>query len=85
MQVSIDAILNKMAKELALAQQTKQDIQKIREHVMAIRTLCDLVLEEQKEARPAQPQFAPQAIAPASIKLPYFEEDDANGDSLLDF
>lgn len=70
--------------------------QKIRERLMAIRTLCDLVLDEapvevkRVESAPVQPM--PKAVQPISSMQPTtiqnttkLEEKDANGDSLFDF
>jgi len=70
--------------------------QKVRERLMAIRTLCDLVLDEAPaEARrvaavPVQPMqkvVQPiQTMQPTTIQnSTKLEEDDANGDSLFDF
>lgn len=90
MQVSMDAILNKLAKELSLTEQQKQNPQKVREHLNVIRALCDLVLDEGTEtgvrSMPlSEPKFtAPQATVLSSNPV-YLQEDDANGGSLLDF
>ncbi|MFD3446770.1 YwdI family protein [Microbacteriaceae bacterium 4G12] len=91
MQVSIDTILAKMAKEIATTQQYKHDSQKVREHITAIRTLCELLLDEHGDIEVA-PRVTPApapALTPAQMPLSsrnaYAEEDGANGTSLLDF
>ncbi|MFT4416229.1 YwdI family protein [Fredinandcohnia humi] len=86
MNISVMKIIEKMQQELVVAKQ-EQNEQKIRERLMAIRTLCDLVLDEatsavvstKKVVASVMPQPTPIV---ASTKL---EEDDANGDSLFDF
>ncbi|MBD8070067.1 YwdI family protein [Bacillus sp. PS06] len=94
MNVSMNRILEKMTIELAKAKQ-EQNEGKVREHFIAMRTLCDLVLEERQEANEvvypksfAQPiQQTPPMTMPMGTSLPStkMDEDDANGGSLLDF
>jgi hypothetical protein len=91
MNISMDTILNKLAKELSLTEQQKHNPQKVREHLVAIRTLCDLILDEEREAEVRsvplpEPKFtAPVQAPPFSPEPVYLQEDDANGSSLLDF
>ena len=84
-----------MQQELQTAKSQASE-QKVKERLMAIRTLCDLVLEESPaEVRhvPAMPvQPVQQVIQPIPAMQPTtiqhtakLKEDDANGDSLFDF
>ncbi len=84
-----------MQQELQSAKSEASE-QKVRERLMAIRTLCDLVLDEaptevrRVEAVPVQQmQLAVQpiqAMQPTTIQnTAKLKEDDANGDSLFDF
>lgn len=93
MQISSDKILNKMASEIAKAKGSESH--KTKEHLLVVRALCDLLLEEQTEA-PAygepkiqtqviSPQMPVQPIASFSGEPVYIKEDDANGNSLFDF
>ncbi|MEH7379474.1 YwdI family protein [Bacillus sp. JJ1533] len=95
MNISLGKILDKMQQELQSAKSEASE-QKVRERLMAIRTLCDLVLDEaptevrRVESMPVQP--LPQSVQPIQTMQPTtiqntakLEEDDANGDSLFDF
>lgn len=89
-----------MQLELQTAKNERNE-QKIRERLMAIRTLCDLVLDEapaevkpfEAVRVPTQPMQPVQPfVQPISVQQPTtvqqstkLEEDDANGDSLFDF
>ena len=93
MQISSDKILNKMASEIAKAKGS--DSHKAKEHLLVVRALCDLLLEEQPEASAyveptlrtnvVAPQMPVQPMASFSGEPVYVKEDDANGNSLLDF
>ncbi|ENQ3106805.1 YwdI family protein [Bacillus cereus] len=92
MQISSDKILNKMASEIAKAKGS--DSRKAKEHLLVVRALCDLLLEEQPEASAyvetlrtnvVAPQMSVQPMASFSGEPVYVKEDDANGNSLLDF
>lgn len=93
MQISSDKILNKMASEIAKAKGSESH--KAKEHLLVVRALCDLLLEEQMEtsvyveptlqANVIAPQMPVQPIASFSGEPVYVKEDDANGSSLLDF
>ncbi|MFD0767634.1 YwdI family protein [Bacillus sp. CGMCC 1.60114] len=63
MQISSDKILNKMASEIAKAKGSESH--KTKEHLLVVRALCDLLLEEQTEA-PAyvEPKIQTQVISP---------------------
>ncbi|HDX9579354.1 YwdI family protein [Bacillus cytotoxicus] len=93
MQISSDKILNKMAGEIAKAKGS--DSHKAKEHLLVVRALCDLLLDEQTgasvyveptlKANVVAPQMPIQPIASFSGEPVYVKEDDANGNSLLDF
>ncbi|PEX85331.1 YwdI family protein [Bacillus cereus] len=95
MHISSEKILNKMANEIAKAKSS--DGQKSKEHVLVVRALCDLLLEEQAEPRTyrepqvqsqiigSQPMTTVQPVMPVSGEPVYIKEEDANGNSLLDF
>ncbi|MEN1938053.1 YwdI family protein [Paenibacillus sp. 102] len=95
MQVSSDKILNKMANEIAKAKSSEG--QKAKEHLLVVRALCDLLLDEQGESHTyVEPKLhsqvitshqvtATQQVVPASGEPVYMKEDDANGGSLFDF
>ncbi|PFD99062.1 hypothetical protein CN288_20075 [Bacillus sp. AFS023182] len=97
MQVSSDKILNKMANEIAKAKSSEG--QKSKEHLLVVRALCDLLLDEQVETSAYvepklqsqvitshQMTMAQQQVAPISSGEPvYMKEADANGNSLFDF
>lgn len=84
--VSVTTILAKMSEQLQKAHLT-QDGQHIREHIAAIRVLCDLILEGESQVETSIP------VSPSFVELPSSEikkeridiGDDANGPSLFDF
>lgn len=84
--VPIAAILTKMEEQLRQAK-TAASPQRLREHVAAVRALCDLVLEKEEEKETTVASVA--ATAPLSIPQGKSERidigDDANGPSLFDF
>ncbi|MBB5324055.1 hypothetical protein HNQ34_001147 [Anoxybacillus tepidamans] len=82
MDVSVTTILAKMAALVQKAQTS--DVRQMREHIAAVRVLCDLILEEEEKPAvlsSAMPEIPPLAIAKERIDI----GDDANGSSLLDF
>ncbi|WP_459502855.1 YwdI family protein [Bacillus sp. C1] len=95
MQVSSDKILNKMENEIAKAKSSGG--QKAKEHLLVVRALCDLLLDEQGESSTyVEPKIQPQviashqvAVAPQVVSVSgepvYMKEEDANGNSLFDF
>ncbi|MDH4422978.1 MULTISPECIES: YwdI family protein [Bacillus] len=95
MQISSDKILNKMANEIAKAKSSEG--QKSKEHLLVVRALCDLLLDEQVDSNMyrepqvqsqiigSQPMTTVQPIMSVSAEPVYIKEDDANGNSLLDF
>ena len=95
MQVSSDKILNKMASEIAKAKSSEG--QKSKEHLLVVRALCDLLLDEQVEPSTyrepqvqsqiigSQPITTVQPVMPVSGEPVYIKEEGANGNSLFDF
>jgi len=84
--ISYEAILKKMEEKAGEARLQK-DERKIRETVEAIKTLCELILEDKKGEIP--PGTAPGGERPVQTTVYHQEkletDDGANGDSLLDF
>lgn len=80
MNIPVDQLLRKINEHLQLA--TNQPEAKLREHMMAIRTLCDLILEDHHGQQLKAPQI--QVIQPIGTSSG-FDDDGANGDSLFDF
>ncbi|QBP93427.1 hypothetical protein E1A90_21975 [Bacillus mycoides] len=95
MQVSSDKVLNKMASEIAKAKSSEG--QKSKEHLLVLRALCDLLLDEQVEPSTyrepqvqsqiigSQPITTVQPVMPVSGEPVYIKEEGANGNSLFDF
>ncbi|MGQ8854698.1 MULTISPECIES: YwdI family protein [Bacillus] len=95
MQVSSDKVLNKMASEIAKAKSSEG--QKSKEHLLVVRALCDLLLDEQVEPSTyrepqvqsqiigSQPITTVQPVIPVSGEPVYIKEEGANGNSLFDF
>ncbi|KEK25562.1 YwdI family protein [Bacillus gaemokensis] len=94
MHISSDKILNKMANEIAKAKSSEG--QKSKEHLLVVRALCDLLLDEQGESHAyVESKLQSQVItphpmttvqvAPVSGEPVYMKEEDANGGSLFDF
>ncbi|ETT71341.1 hypothetical protein ABH948_004541 [Bacillus sp. RC218] len=95
MQVSSDKVLNKMASEIAKAKSSEG--QKSKEHLLVVRALCDLLLDEQVEPSTyrepqvqsqiigSQPMTTVQPVMPVSGEPVYIKEEGANGNSLFDF
>jgi hypothetical protein len=81
LEISLTKILAKMAEEIAQAQRA-QSIENVREHMAAIRVLCDLVLQEKEQAVTS----VDEPTAPLLSKRERIEiGDDANGPSLFEF
>ncbi|MGJ7920683.1 YwdI family protein [Neobacillus sp. LXY-4] len=87
MTITIQKLLQKMEQELKEAKASASQSE-IREKIQAIKTLCELVLEEPVKERTVTEKSAPIAKPPMSsiITQPLkVEDDEANGDSLFDF
>ncbi|NUK29993.1 YwdI family protein [Parageobacillus sp. VR-IP] len=84
--ISIATILAKMEEELQRAR-TAGSPQRVREHIAAVRALCDLVLEEEEKRE--MPAVSLPEAPPLLIRQEKGERidigDDANGPSLFDF
>lgn len=101
MTVSNQQLLQRMNKEIEEAQMNHGDAARVREHVRAVKLLCDLILEEEETpARADSPQVTEDSSEPtaAEIRKMMGEEpsksknkkedrsdDEANGSSILDF
>lgn len=90
MTISIYSLLNKMELEMTKARQTEQSAQ-IREHIYSIKTLCDIILEDNfvdREVKPIESSVVTiPSIQTASVgkSEPLKTEDGSNGDSIFDF
>ncbi|MBA2874416.1 YwdI family protein [Thermaerobacillus caldiproteolyticus] len=88
MDISVTAILTKMTKEVQKAHAT-DNVQHLREHIAAVRILCDLILEGDSQVEtsisvPSSPSFT--ELTSSEIKKERIDiGDDANGPSLFDF
>lgn len=83
--ISYDTLIKEMEKHILLARSSKNN-QELREHLSAIRALCDVGLvqsdvESINIQRPANIQEVTN-LPSTSAKL---EEEDANGTSIFDF
>ncbi|NNU83650.1 hypothetical protein ETC05_07225 [Geobacillus sp. BMUD] len=99
MTISFAAVVAKMEDELHKAKAT-HDPQRMREHVAAVRALCDLMLETASSSQPSAPAASTGPLVvggPMSVagglsfgvvsvggRSPDID-DEANGESLLDF
>lgn len=90
MDISVSKLLNKMDAELIEAKKAETNA-KIREHVYAIKAICELILEESSTVKNVQvkPPTIPAPTVMQPIDVPkqkrLKEDDGANGDSLFDF
>ncbi len=93
MTISLAAVVAKMEDELRKAK-AAHDPQRMREHVAAIRVLCDLMLETTGQPQPSASSAVAGPISVAGgLSLGAVSvggrspdiDDEANGESLLDF
>ncbi|EPD51221.1 hypothetical protein HMPREF1210_01818 [Paenisporosarcina sp. HGH0030] len=91
--IPLSRVVTEIEKHVAVAK-GKGDEQSIRESLVAIRALCDVVLSEQPDVKQqvmpiqyAQPVHTVQSTSsvPSISAGERMKEDDANGDSLFDF
>jgi len=85
--ISNHSLLKKIEEEVLKAKQA-QDSSQQKQHVYTIKTLCDLILEQETESAVE----APRIVNPAPVSTliheksqPLKTDDGANGDSLFDF
>lgn len=88
MAIDTTRILNEIDKHTARAR--SGDSAKVRDSVVAIRALCDLLLEDDQpmsgtQAPRAVPLSAPQPQTQIVSAVNKLKEEDANGDSLFEF
>jgi hypothetical protein len=88
MNISVQKLLNKIEAELIEAKKTQSDA-KVREHVYAVKALCELILEEQTTTKNNTLTAMPTSTVVQPVDIPkqsrLKEDDGANGDSLFDF
>lgn len=84
--IPLSRVVTEIEKYVTIAK-GKGDDQSIRESLLAIRALCDVVLSERPDINPPLPmQIAQPTSAAQSISVgERIKEEDANGDSLFDF
>ncbi len=88
--ISVQKLLKKIEEELHEAKGNTNEA-RIRERIYSIKSLCELILDEQVMPAASKSTFVPQQpvqqVQPVSIQQPkrLEMEDDANGDSLFDF
>ncbi|GER74014.1 YwdI family protein [Weizmannia acidilactici] len=82
MAITTKTLLAKIEQELAKAKQG-ESTKKIREHVYAIKALCEILLEsgEEEKAISSSVSMPQTALKTEPLKM----EDGANGDSIFDF
>ncbi|USK54863.1 YwdI family protein [Cytobacillus solani] len=88
--ISVQQLLRKIEEELHEAKGNINEA-RIRERIYSIKSLCELILDEQVQLAAPKKSFVSQEpvhqAQPVSIQHPkrLEIEDDANGDSLFDF
>lgn len=85
MEISVDKVLMKMADEVSKA---RSDVEKskLRERLIAIRTLCDVILDEKSDTDRSTPQVTQTVYhSPVTQKTVKLVDEGGNGDSLFDF
>lgn len=91
MSISVQKLLGKIEEELKQAKLSDNEA-RIRERIHAVKTLCELILEEQTVIeKQIAPPMTNQVPAQISMPNPYGQSskmkmgEEANGDSLFDF
>jgi hypothetical protein len=90
--ISVQKLLGKIEEELRQAKQSDTEA-KMREKIYAVKTLCELVLEEQPSQETAVKTLSPspapvqtQMLNPTYGQPPKMKiDEESNGDSLFDF
>jgi hypothetical protein len=95
MNIDIQTLLNKIDQEVSKAR--GGEMGKIREHVYSIKTLCELILDEnssyegvnrphpERQSLPANMVQPPGISVPVQASKPLTTNDGSNGDSIFDF
>lgn len=97
MNIPVEALLNKMMAEIKAAEESRnhpEGARHVREHIKIVQSLCEVILDSQPD-RNAQtgkasvsiPSYSKSQMIVSTQQLPQtpIQEEDANGDSLLDF
>ncbi|AEP00608.1 YwdI family protein [Weizmannia coagulans] len=85
MAITTEMLLEKMEQELAKAKQA-MPAEQFREHIYAVKALCEVLLESGKAVQPEEPLPASPSVPKTVLKPePLKMEDGANGDSIFDF
>jgi hypothetical protein len=95
MEVSHKIILNKLEEKVKAAKSAENETL-LRQHLEAVKTLCELILEERtmekSMAGPREVSYSPGTVetrplqpAVQSLSEKKLNVDDANGDSIFDF
>jgi hypothetical protein len=86
MSISLQRLLIKMEEEIRQAKASSSE-PKIREKIQAVKTLCELVLDEPQRKPPQQEMGMPIMAQPLTVSQPQRlqVDDEANGESLFDF
>lgn len=90
MNISVQKLLGKIEEELRQAKSSDSEA-RMREKIYAVKTLCELVLEEQSSSANAPQSFSTPAPIQTPVMNPYGQvqkmkiDEESNGDSLFDF
>jgi hypothetical protein len=83
MDIPVRQILLKMEQELGRALAKQGD--DVRDHLVIIQSLCELVLQQETKKEQAEVKLLPNHSLLNEPKKIITDEEDANGDSLFDF
>ncbi|TKC16872.1 YwdI family protein [Robertmurraya kyonggiensis] len=90
MNISVQKLLGKIEEELRQAKSSDSEA-RMREKIYAVKTLCELVLEEQSSSSNTLQSFSTPAPIQTQRMNPYGQvpkmkiDEESNGDSLFDF
>lgn len=86
--ITVTQLLSEIEQQVRLAKQT-QDEAAQREAIYAVRTLCNVMLNDERPSTPSIPQAMQMSSVHAtpitSLNEQSLQEADANGESLFDF